>query len=117
MNIKTKKLEVIFYRTDIDSEPVRDWLRKLTREDKKQIGEDIKIVQFGWPLGMPLVSYLGSELWEIRSKLVGGRITRIIFFLNENIIVLICGFIKKTQKTPKRFLSLAKKRKRQYELQ
>lgn len=48
-------LEVRFFKTSSGSEPVRDWLKELTSVDRKIIGEDIKTVQFGWPLGMPLV--------------------------------------------------------------
>lgn len=116
MNIKSKKLNAIFYRSTNGIEPVRDWLKEQSKIDKKIIGEDIKTVQYGWPLGMPLVDSLGNNLWEVRSKLSGGRIARIIFFMNKNTMVLLSGFIKKTQKTPTQQLDLAKKRKKQYEL-
>ena len=43
---------VVFFRTGTGNEPVREWLKGLAKEDKKTIGEDIKLVQFGWPLGM-----------------------------------------------------------------
>lgn len=111
-----KRLDVIFYRTDANGEPVREWLKKLATADKKSIGEDIKTVQYGWPLGMPLVDNLGKGLWEVRTKLAGGKIARIIFFMDDNTLILVNGFIKKTQKTPKLELDLAYKRKRQYEL-
>jgi phage-related protein len=111
-----KKLEVAFYCTEMQVEPVREWLRELAKTDKKLIGDDIKTVQFGWPLGMPLVDSLGTGLWEIRTKLVGGRIARVIFFLDGNTMILVNEFFKKTQRTPKQELDLARKRKRQYEL-
>src|SRR5207253_247208 len=56
-------------------------------------------VQYRWPLGMPLVRNLGSALWEIRSALPN-RIARTLFFVHEEEIVLLHGFIKKTRKTP-----------------
>lgn len=115
MDIKAKKLDAIFYRTETGVEPVRDWLKGLSKSDKKTIGEDIKTVQFGWPLGMPLVDSLGHGLWEVRTKLLGGRIARIVFFMDSNVMVLANGFIKKTKKTPKPELELARKRKKQYE--
>ncbi len=62
------KLRVIFYRTANGREPVRDWLRSLNRESKKIIGDDIKTVQNGWPLGMPLVASLGGGLWEVAAR-------------------------------------------------
>lgn len=112
MNLK--KLEAVFFRTDVGTEPVRGWLKTLTKIDKQTIGEDIKTVQFGWPLGMPLVDSLGYGLWEIRTRLSGGRIARIIFFMDNNAMVLVNGFIKKTQKTPGPELALSKKRMKQY---
>ena len=62
-------LTVVFYKTDGGNEPVREWLKDLKREDRKTIGEDIKTVQFGWPLGMPLVRKMDKGLWEVRVHL------------------------------------------------
>ena len=62
-------IKVVFYQTETNNEPVRKWLKELSRNDRKIIGEDIKTVQFGWPLGMPLVKKVDVGLWEIRSKL------------------------------------------------
>ena len=116
MNVKAKQLNTVFYRTENGSEPVREWLKDLLKSDKKAIGDDIKTVQFGWPLGMPLVDNLGRGLWEVRTKLAGSRIARVIFFMDSNTMVLVNGFIKKTRKTPNSELDLARKRKKQYEL-
>ncbi len=115
MDVKRKKLDAVFYCSDTGNEPVREWLKELLKADKKVIGEDIKTVQYGWPLGMPLVDSLGHGLWEVRSKLSGGRIARVIFFMDNNTMVLVNGFIKKTQRTPQAELELAGKRKKQYE--
>jgi len=102
-------LRVVFYRTAAGREPVRDWLRGLGREDRKVIGEDVKTVQYGWPLGMPLVRSLGDGLWEVRSRLKG-RIARVIFFAEGDVMALVHGFIKKSQKTPADDLALARRR-------
>lgn len=103
------KLKVTFYRTDSGGEPVREWLKSMSLEERKIIGEDIKTVQFGWPLGMPLVRSLGSGLWEVRSNL-SNRIARVIFTTKEGHMILLHGFIKKSQKTPKDDLELAQSR-------
>jgi len=102
-------LDVRFFRTDAGTEPVREWLKDLPAIDRKTIGEDIKTVQFGWPLGMPLVDHLGSDIWEVRIKL-GNRIARVLFTVDEQTMVLLHGFIKKQQKTPGPELDLAKDR-------
>jgi phage-related protein len=61
---------------------------------------------------MPLVRPLGRELWEVRSTLPRGQIARVLFCVERGGMVLLHGFIKKTQKTPQRDIDLALKRKR-----
>lgn len=95
-----KQLEAIFYKSESGTEPVRYWLLSLSKEDKKTIGEDVKTVQIGWPLGMPLVRSLGDGLWEVRSNLINGRISRIIFFMDKGAMILLNGFVKKSKKPP-----------------
>lgn len=102
-------LNVAFYCTEAGNEPVRDWLKGLEREHRKLIGEDIQTAQFGWPLGMPLIRKLGKDLWEVRSHLPDG-IARTIFTVRGSLIVLLHGFIKKSQKTPVTELATARKR-------
>lgn len=102
-------LQVVFYRTTHGVEPVRDWLRAQSQEDKKRLGEDIKTVQFAWPLGMPLVRKLSPTIWEIRSAL-RGRIARILFTVRQDTIILVHAFIKKSQKTPQEDMELALRR-------
>ncbi len=103
------RLKVFFFRTSQAREPVREWLRSLSQPDKLTIGEDVKTVQFGWPLGMPLVRKLEPGLWEIRSTLPSG-IARILFTLQGDALILLHGFIKKSQKTSLDDLRLARRR-------
>jgi phage-related protein len=102
-------LDIYFYKTEQGNEPVREWLQQLSSADKKRIGEDIKTVQFGWPLGMPLVKHLDGDIWEVRIAL-SKRIARVLFVMDTNSMVLIHGFIKKQQKILKADLDLAKDR-------
>lgn len=104
------KLAVKFFRTTEGREPVRDWLRSLPAMERKDIGDDIRTVQFGWPLGMPLVRKLEAGLWEVRIKLAD-RIARVLFTIADGEAVLLHGFIKKSQKTPQAELLIAKQRK------
>ena len=112
MNSGLKRLPAHFYRSEGGREPVREWLKGLDREDRKVVGEDIKDVEFSWPIGMPLVRSLGRELREVRSRLSRGRIARVLFCVERQRMVLLHGFIKKTQKTPRHDIDLALKRKR-----
>jgi phage-related protein len=84
----------------------------LQEEDRKVIGEDIKDVEFSWPIGMPLCRSLCRGLWEVRSDLSGGRIARVVFCIASSQMVLLHGFIKKTQKTPTADIEMALKRKK-----
>ena len=105
-------LLVFFFKSEAGNEPVRDWLKDLSAIERKAIGEDIKTVQFGWPLGMPLVRKMGKDLWEVRIHLQT-RIARVLFTVNRNSMVLLHGFIKKSSSTPADDLALAKNRLKQ----
>lgn len=108
-----KRLPAAFYQLPSGQEPVREWLKALDEADRKIIGEDIKDVEFSWPIGMPLVRPLGDGLWEVRSDMTLGRIARVIFSIHHGHMVLLHGFVKKAQKTPHADLDLARRRKRE----
>ncbi|MFJ7283109.1 type II toxin-antitoxin system RelE/ParE family toxin [Pseudomonas sp. NPDC099000] len=103
-------LNVRFFRTDAGNEPVREWLANLPRDHRRMVGTEIKTVQLGWPIGMPVVRKLEIGLWEVRVDL-GDTIARIIFTVSESDMVLLHGFIKKSQKTPAPDLATAKQRR------
>lgn len=105
-------LEVRFFRTETGNEPVRDWLRELPVTERRTIGEDLKTVQFGRPIGMPLVRKMGQDLWEVRVSL-DKRTARILFTVEGATIVLLHGFIKKSQATPTDELKLVRQRLKQ----
>lgn len=99
-------LKVVFYRSEAGNEPVREWLKELHRDYKRQIGEDIKTAQLGWPLGMPLIRKINKDFWEVRTKLTDG-IARVFFTVDGEYMILLHGFIKKSQKTPQNELKTA----------
>jgi phage-related protein len=105
-----KKLIVAFYRSGTGAEPVRDWLKELPLEDRQTIGRDLRLIEMGWPIGMPLCRPLGDGLWEVRSKLPSKRIARVLFCAVQGYMVLLHGFIKKTQKAPDSDLQIARTR-------
>ncbi|PZO51202.1 MAG: type II toxin-antitoxin system RelE/ParE family toxin [Alphaproteobacteria bacterium] len=110
-----KILQARFYHTPGGAEPVREWLKGLDEEDRRQIGIDIRKVEFGWPIGMPTCKPLGRGLWEVRTDLCSNRIARVIFAISDGEMGLLHGFIKKTRKTPDDDLKLALKRKKEME--
>ncbi|MBZ5642172.1 MAG: type II toxin-antitoxin system RelE/ParE family toxin [Acidobacteriia bacterium] len=112
-----KRIPAIFFRTEAGGEPLRDWLKGLpSDQDRKRIGEDIKTIEFGWPVGMPVCRPLGDGIHEVRSSLSRNRIARILFYVDKKgRMVLLHGFIKKTRKTPDEDLKLARINKNRHQ--
>jgi len=102
-------LNVVFYKTESGNEPVREWLKDLPKADRQAIGEDIKTAQYGWPLGMPLIRKIERGLWEVRSHIAAG-IARVFFTVMDSTMILLHGFVKKSQKTPQNELDTARRR-------
>ena len=85
-----------FYQTEAGGSAVLDWLRGLDKDDRRAIGLDLMRVQFGWPIGRPLVGSLKDGLWEVRSSLPSRRIARLILCFHDEMLAVLHGFIKKT---------------------
>ncbi len=100
-----------FYKTDAGNEPVRDWLKSLSGEVRKQIGEDIETVQWTWPVGKPLVDGFGAGLFEVRTT-QDKKEYRVLFCVEDSTMVLLHGLPKKTKKTPPSDVMLARKRQK-----
>ena len=109
-----KKLEVRFFKSESGNEPVRDWLKDFSAEDKRAIGKDLMIVEMGWPVGMPVCRPLtgANGLWEVRTEISDGRISRILFSVSGGQMILLHGFVKKTQRTPPDDIHTAIQRRR-----
>jgi phage-related protein len=101
--------EVRFYRTSSGHEPVCAWLLRLPREDRRAVGEDLKTVQLGWPVGMPLVRKLEPGLWEVRAR-TGRGAARVLFTVEDGTMVLLHAFLKRSPKAPAIELAAARQR-------
>jgi phage-related protein len=110
-----KLLPARFYRLSSGAEPVRVWLKSLPRDDRYTVGVDIRAVECGWPIGLPVCRPLGGGLWEVRSNLTQKRTSRVIFCVAQGNLVLLHAFLKKTQKTPAKDLNIARKRQKEVE--
>jgi phage-related protein len=108
-----KRLPAAFYRQTSGKEPVREWLKELSAAERKIIGDDIRYLEFAWPIDLPLCRPLGEGLWVVRSDSRNGRTARVIFCIFEGHAVLLHGFVKKTRKTPSDDLDLARRRRRE----
>lgn len=109
-------LNVIFFRTETGREPVQEWIGNFSEEDGNRIDLDIRVVAEYWPqvLQTNLVKKITGEeqLWEIRSRISEGKRTaRILFTLERQKMILLHGFIKKSRRTPRKDLRLARRRR------
>jgi len=106
---RKEPLKTVFFETESGNQPVRDFILECTREDRKEIGSDIFTVQKKFPLGLPLVEKVDTDLWEVRSHISDG-ICRIFFTVCQETMVLLHGFVKKSQKIPSKEMETAKRR-------
>ena len=109
-----QRLDAVFFRSESGNEPVREWLKSLSKDERNAIGEDIAYVQFKWPIGKPRVNHLRRAVWEVRTSL-SNRIARTLFAVEGRQMVLLHGFIKKTQQTPNEDIKLAEKRFKEWQ--
>lgn len=100
MKPPTKKIELVFYKSGMGNEPVREWLGGLPVENRRLVGQDLQRVQYRWPVGMPLVRPMGKGLFEVRTDLPDKTIARVLFCFHEGEIYALHGLIKKMPKTP-----------------
>ena len=108
----TKSFDVVLYKEASGKVPLLEWLKEFDQEERKIIDRDIKYMQYTWPWKMPLIKPLGGGLMELRSKLKNRQV-RIFLILHEGRIILLHGFVKKTQKTPPNEIDIALKRAKQ----
>jgi len=109
-----QRLDAVFFRLESGGEPVREWLKNLPKDERKAIGEDIAYVQFKWPIGKPRVDHLRGAVWEVRTS-PANRSARTLFAVEGRQMVLLHGFIKKTQQTPNPDIKLAEKRFKEWQ--
>ena len=104
------KFKVLFYQKADGSEPVKQFLNSLDKKMRTKMVRTIEALQNnGNDLREPYSKHLDDGIFELRAK-VGTDISRVLyfFFIGQRVI-LTNGFIKKTQKTPKKEINLAKK--------
>jgi len=104
-----------FFKTKSGRIPVREFLDDLNPRQTANVIEAIDLLKtFGLQLREPYVKFVGDKLYELRIKDQDG-IYRIFYFAAAGKkFVMLHGFVKKTQKTPNKELSLAKKRMKEY---
>lgn len=109
---KKPRLACVFFAAKGGTEPVRDWLKSLTKNVRSEVGTDIARVQWRWPISKPLVGAFGEGLYEVRTS-VDGNIYRVFFCVEGTTMILLHAFMKKTQKTPERDIAIARDRQKE----
>lgn len=106
---------IIFYEKQNGERPARDFILGLDEKiQAKMIGLLDVLGEKGNALREPYSKYLQDGIFEIRCK-VGNNIARVLyFFYYQKKIVITNGFVKKTVKTPRKEIELAKRRRREY---
>jgi phage-related protein len=110
-----RKIDLVFFRNNTGSEPVREWLKGLDEVERQAIGTDLLRAQWRWPAGMPLCRPMGKGLWEVRTDLPTNRTVRVLICFYHDRLVALHGFIKKTRATPEDELTLARRRQKELE--
>ena len=103
--------KVIYYTTTIEESPILNFIQSLSSIQKSKISRIISHVEeYGLIAVIPHVRKLtGTPLWEIR--ILGQDNIRVLYALTgKDIILLLHGFIKKSQQTPSREINTALKR-------
>lgn len=110
------KYEIEFYSKVTGEEPAKDFILQLTPKMKAKILKILDILEMNGPLTrLPYSEHLDDGIFEIRAK-QGSDITRVLyFFFIGKKIILTNGFVKKTQKTPRWEIELAKRYRQDYE--
>ena len=108
--------EVNYYTLPDGRKPVEEFIDSLPLKMQAKAFYSISVLEeFGNALREPHSKPIGDGLFELRIKFASD-ITRIFyFFVVDNKIILTNGFVKKTMKTPKTEIELAKKYKADYE--
>ena len=110
-----EKVPLIFFRTQLGREPVREWLEGLAENERHAIGKDLLRAQWHGPAGMPLCRPLGGGLWEVRTDLSTDRMSRVLLCFFGGHLVALHAFIKNELATPDADLAVARRRQKELE--
>ena len=99
----------LFYETVDGKIPAKEFLLSLDYDMRAKMIRTLEMLQKNGPaLREPQSKELDDGIFELRAKF-GSNISRLFYFYDEGRIVLLTnGFVKKTQKTPKKEIELAK---------
>lgn len=108
-----KEFEVIPYTMEDGTIPFYEFMDKQSKKMQAKVLMEL-LEDYGNELGGKYTKHLGEGIFELRMK-VSTDITRVLyFFYIDKRIILTNGFVKKTQKTPRREIEKAKQYRKDY---
>lgn len=108
--------DIEFYQLPNGKKPVEDFLNSLDTKMRAKSLHGLSVLEeFGNQLREPYSKQVGNGLFELRIKFSSDISRLFYFFVVDNKIIITNGFVKKTMKTPKSELALARKYKEDYE--
>ncbi len=109
------EMEIVFYSKADGTEPAKEFLLSLDKKMRAKITMMLDLLsKNGSALREPYSKHLTDGIFEIRAK-VGSDLSRVLyFFVYGHKAILTNGFVKKTQKTPRKEIALAKKYRNDY---
>lgn len=110
-----EEFEIIFYDKPDGTEPAKDFILSLDDKMKAKVLSLLELLSVnGSKFREPYSKHIVDGIFELRAK-VGSNISRVFyFFVIGKKIIITNGFIKKTQKTPKSEIELAKKYRNEF---
>jgi len=101
----------INYYSQNNKSPVKKWLDEIGNEPRAEIFKVFEMLsKYGIDLGLPFVRPIENKIYEVRAKDKSGIYRVLYFAYKEKTFVMLHGFQKKTQVTPRKEIDIAIKR-------
>lgn len=103
--------KINYYYNRNNKSPLKEWLDEIGNEPKAEIFRIFEMLsKYGIELGLPFVRHIENKIYEVRAKDKSG-IYRVLYFAHtDKVFVMLHGFQKKTQATPRKEIEIAIKR-------
>lgn len=113
--VQTPNYSCFYFTTESGKSPVEEFISSLNEKtQEKFIFKKELLEQLGPQLRQPHTDKIGGGIFELRFKGEEGQVRILFFFFYEKKIILLHGFVKKTQKTPRNEIKIAKQRKKEF---
>ena len=107
--------EIIFYQTDFGNKPVEEFLDSLDPAPRAKIVRTLELVREQQIVPSKFWKKLsGTNLWEVRVEYAGNIYRLLAATAKGNRVILLHGFQKKSQKTPRLDMEIALQRQKRY---